>query len=326
LTILFRARTLKARALPYIKAWGPHPFAVPGILGGTAMAMGAITTYRRLIRPWHVHWGATREEVEAPMPGDQVVPNANYCTTRAITIAAPRREVWPWLVQMGQGRGGFYSFDGLENLIGLRIHSADRIVPELQELRAGDLIPLAPGEAAGYTVREILPERLLLLETHDLGPSVPGAREKGFASTWAFALAEIAEGHTRLVARWRARYTPEMAFGKGGEGASVHLAGGTAAALAMALVLDTAEFVMERGMLKRIKARAERARRHGRPAPETGPPLGFELTARNERAVEDTREEAVRVEAHAYEAPALSDSVAPMTLLTVDYTPPSMIW
>lgn len=81
------------------------------------------------------------------MPGDELIPSSATASTRAITIDAPPGEVWPWLAQIGQGRGGFYSFDALENLLRCAIHSADRIIPEFQRVSAGDLIRLAPGHA-----------------------------------------------------------------------------------------------------------------------------------------------------------------------------------
>ena len=81
-----------------------------------------------LLRPWHSRWGATASEVASTMPGDELFPRAQFQATRAITIAAPPSAVWPWLVQVGYGRAGFYSYDLVENLVGCDIHSTDRIV------------------------------------------------------------------------------------------------------------------------------------------------------------------------------------------------------
>ena len=95
-----------------------------------------------LIQPWHIRWGATDAEVERAMPSDDLMKNATYVATRAITINTGIADVWPWLVQIGEGRGGFYSYDGLERLVGCNISNADRIITEYQHLEAGDEIPL----------------------------------------------------------------------------------------------------------------------------------------------------------------------------------------
>lgn len=97
---------------------------------GTNTALGAVQVAAMLLtaplsRLWYNRWGATAEECEKALPGDELVPHPRIASTRAITIQAPPAAVWPWLVQMGQGRGGLYSYDGLENLIGCDIHSAD---------------------------------------------------------------------------------------------------------------------------------------------------------------------------------------------------------
>jgi hypothetical protein len=99
-------------------------------------ALFAATTgsYLLVVRPWMRRWGATDAEFTQSLPGDDVIAHPNYAITHAVTISAPPAAVWPWLVQMGQGRGGLYSYDWLENLIGLNIHSVDRIIAELQQL------------------------------------------------------------------------------------------------------------------------------------------------------------------------------------------------
>ncbi|MDQ3862665.1 MAG: hypothetical protein M3317_04045, partial [Actinomycetota bacterium] len=122
--------------------------------------------YAFFIRPWHLRWGATGEETEKPLPGDDLVPDPAIESTRAITINVPEAEVWPWVMQLGQSRGGLYSYDFLENLAGLDIHSVDGIVEELQDLEAGDLVRLAPerfGPEAGFRVVGLDPPRALLL-------------------------------------------------------------------------------------------------------------------------------------------------------------------
>ena len=104
--------------------------------------------YATLIRPRILRWGATDEEAAERLPGDEVVAQPRYQTTHAVTIHARRSEVWPWLVQLGQGRGGLYSYDWLENLFGLGFRSADRIIPDLQRLAVGDQVWQAPRDSA----------------------------------------------------------------------------------------------------------------------------------------------------------------------------------
>ena len=108
----------------------------------------------RLYRPWQLRWGATDEEVGASMPGDEVVPRPSFNATRAVTIDAQPEAVWPWIVQIGFGRAGWYSYDLLDNI---GRHSAERVVPELQHIEIGDLVPLGPGENAGMRVKEFVP-------------------------------------------------------------------------------------------------------------------------------------------------------------------------
>ncbi|MEM8532269.1 MAG: hypothetical protein AAGF95_15595 [Chloroflexota bacterium] len=123
------------------------------VLGGTLAA----SAYWLLLRPWYLHWGATDIDCERRLPGDDLIPRPYTQSTRAITIAASARDIWPWIVQIGQERGGFYSYDWLENLIGLDIHSADRIRPELQHLQVGDLIRFAPDGGPGMLVAALEP-------------------------------------------------------------------------------------------------------------------------------------------------------------------------
>lgn len=104
-------------------------------------ASAAITAYVRFVRPWQLHWGATPDEVSRALPGDNLVPKPTFNATRAITVAAPPERIWPWLVQTGLTRAGWYSYDLLDNLGRL---SARRIIPELQNLAVGDIVPMSP--------------------------------------------------------------------------------------------------------------------------------------------------------------------------------------
>jgi len=117
--------------------------AARDVVFGGGQVVGAMLA-APLLRGRYNRWGATTSEVTASMPGDDLVPHPRLGYTRAITVDAPPEAVWPWLVQMGQGRGGLYSFDGLENLARCNIHSVDRIVREHQQLSIGDLVRMGP--------------------------------------------------------------------------------------------------------------------------------------------------------------------------------------
>ena len=200
-----------------------------------------VALYLFSLRPAMLMWGATPEERTADLPGDDMVTHPRNLWTRAITIDAPPAAVWPWLVQMGQGRGGLYSHDWLENLVGCDIHSVDRIVPELQQLAVGDPIRLVregyPVDLA-LVVREIVPEQALVL-------GVPNDRDAAFAAglsyfSWAFILRPTPEGGTRLIVRSRADFMPT--FGQ---------------RLVNQVMLEPIQFIMEHKMMQGIKARAE---------------------------------------------------------------------
>ena len=141
-----------------------------------------------VVRPWHLHWGATTEDVSRSMPGDL----EHIGWTRAITIEAAPEQVWPWLVQWGQGRGGWYSYDWLENLFGFDIHTADSILPEYQDLKIGDPICMARGFCTSY-VTVLEPNQSLSWQAKD---------ESGTPVwTFTFGLVPIDSTHTRLIVR-----------------------------------------------------------------------------------------------------------------------------
>jgi hypothetical protein len=188
-----------------------------------------------LVRRWQLSWGATDAEVAANMPGDELMACADRSTTRAVTIVASPDEVWPWLVQMGQGRGGLYSYDFLENLIGCDIHSADHIVDEWQHVTVGELFRLHPDVA--LTVAVVEPDHALVVR----GGVPMGDTPPPYDFTWAFVLNELADGNTRLAIRERYAFTRRWA------------------ALIVEPVLAVS-FVMTRKMLHGVRARAEHRR------------------------------------------------------------------
>jgi len=124
-----------------------------------------------LYRPWHVTWGATHDEITANMPGDDVVAAPIFNATRAVTIDALPGAIWPWLVQIGFGRAGWYSYDLLDNL-GRR--SAERIIPELQRVEVGDLVPLGSCGDRGMRIKAFEPDRWMDTGGRD-AMSAPGS-------------------------------------------------------------------------------------------------------------------------------------------------------
>lgn len=201
---------------------------VRGTLAGTAaLAAFVVASRRRYLR-----LGATTAEAEMPLMGDALIPRADLMATRAITIDVPPDRVWPWIVQMGQGRGGLYSYDRLENLIGCDIHSADRIHEEWQDLDVDDRVRLHPDVA--LIVAEIDHGHGLVLR----GAVPVGDTPAPFDFTWAFVLRDGGDGTTRLVTRERYAYLARWA----------------------ALVVEPVEAVsalMSQRMLRGIKERAE---------------------------------------------------------------------
>jgi len=195
-------------------------------------SIGAAAAYILLARPRLLRWGAADQESDGPLPGDDLIANADLTATRAITIHASADQVWPWIAQFGQGRGGFYSYDFLENLAGCDIHSADRIVPEWQGIAVGDEVRLAPEVA--LVVASLEPGRSLVLR----GGVAMGKTPPPYDFTWAFALREEPDETTRLLVRERYGYTRPWAR----------------------LIVEPVEavsFLMSRKMLRGIKDRAE---------------------------------------------------------------------
>ena len=148
-------------------------------------------TYHVAYRPWSLTWGATDSEVATVLPGDDLVADADFTATRAVTIGGDPAGVWPWIAQIGHGRAGFYSHDWLDNC---GVPSAERIVAEHQGLAVGDEVPLS--RVAFAEVRALEPARLLVLAV--------GEAEAPWMS-WTWHLDEQGEGRTRLVTRLRAR-------------------------------------------------------------------------------------------------------------------------
>jgi hypothetical protein len=199
------------------------------IAAWVAVAGAGLAAYARLVRPWALRWGATKEEAARPLPGDEVVAKADFVATRAITIDAPPNQVWPWLVQIGSGRAGWYTYDRIDNA---GVPSATEIIPELQRLAVGNLIPMVAGKDIGLRVKELEPHRRMLWWD-----------EKGEYS-WEWVLEPIDQQTTRLIQRLRVTrhpWTRRMLY---------------------ELVAANGDVVMQRKLLRGIKQRAERLAAH----------------------------------------------------------------
>ena len=209
------------------------------VAGGAGLAVAAAAlSYPWLFRRPCLTWGATPEEAIRELPGDDLLASPDIVSTRAVTIGAPPSAVWPWLVQMGSGRGGVYTYDWIENLFGLGMHSAAEILPRFQGLKLGDELPLGPGRPK-MRVEVFEPERALSFRFGDQN------------WVWTFALLP-ADGRTRLLSRNRIAAPHASAFTR----------------LFNLLVMEPGSLVMERKMLLGIKERAERlAGEHGQPDP-----------------------------------------------------------
>jgi hypothetical protein len=204
-------------------------------LAGLMAAVGVVAMYRRELRPWMYTWGADDGEIAATLPGDEFVAPGTARTTRALTIDAPVHAAWPWLVQIGEDRGGFYSYSLLERVVGAHIRNANIIHPEWQDLRVGDTVWLARryGDAARQVVAAVEPEsHLVLVAPADFARVQAGEKASG---AWAFCL-RPQNDWTRMIVR-------------GSGGAVGHPA------------FDIAHFIMEQKMMKGIRDRAQQTRR-----------------------------------------------------------------
>lgn len=199
----------------------PRPVRPLALAGTIALAL-----YALLLRPRHLRWGAEEGDLERALPGDELMPAGGTETLRAVTIDAPPEAVWPWLAQIGQDRGGFYSYEWLENLAGCEMRNAEQIHPEWQHREPGEMVLLHP--AAGLDVTVFEPGRALAL--------------RGWGS---FVVEPAGPRRSRLIARGRRR--PGIF------------------AAAYGALLEIPHFLMERRMLLGIKERAEREPHDPRP-------------------------------------------------------------
>ena len=213
----------------------------PLTIAGAALA-GCALLYERLLRAPILTWGATAEEAVARLPGDELLEDADGVATRAITIDAPPSDVWPWIAQMGPApRGGAYTYDWIENLVGLNMHSVDHLLPDFQHPEVGDGFGFGANTMRFAVVR---PERVLAMQSADAN------------WVWTFVLRPQDDGKTRLISRNRFRL-PRLQDRLG------------------MIPMEPGSLVMERKMLRGIKQRAERltARTAGSPPAARAPSL-----------------------------------------------------
>jgi len=165
--------------------------------------LALVVAFAFVARPLFLNWGATDEEIAQSLPGDEIIPGAVYQQTRAITIDAPADRVWPWLAQLGQDRGGFYSYDLVENLVGCEMPTSDYLRPDKQSWKPGDRLWMYPPRKAGGvgfgTLRTYAPGRALGFATRAVGTPLD-APEDG---SWSFILLPIDRQRTRFVVRGR---------------------------------------------------------------------------------------------------------------------------
>jgi hypothetical protein len=202
-------------------------------LGKPALAVAAaVGAYSLALRPWHLRWGATDAEVARKWPGDELIVNRSTRAVRAVTVNAPAARVWPWIMQVGRERGGFYSYAWLENLIGADIRNVYQRIPGLPDRQAGDTVWMAPRDKFGGRARMIVAEarfeRAMIL--------VPPGDVEG---VWSFIL-EPAPDHTTRFVMLSLAAKPRIAD---------------------RIFWEPAHFVMERRMMLTIKRLAERVQR-----------------------------------------------------------------
>ena len=218
---------------------GRHParHVLAGVGHAAAWAFLAYAGMVIVTRPWYTTWGSTRAERAAPVPGDYLGDNAHYRVDHAVTIDAPADSVWPWLVQLGQDRAGFYSYDELERLIGDEVHNVYSIVPEWQHRAVGDFVRAAQPGYLGWLVDRDMGWRVAELEP----------RHHMVLEGWgAFIVEPVDSSTSRLMVRTRGLgYPSPLATVLGPLGL---------------LVFEPAHFIMERKMMLRIRELAETRR------------------------------------------------------------------
>ena len=212
-----------------------------GIIGAVAIAFTILLS--PLLRPWYRRWGASDEEASRTLPGDDFVLKPKSELTMAIGVRAPAKAIWPWVVQIGCQRGGWYSYDLLDNG---GAPSAERIIPEYQDVEVGDIVKAMPKGDFGFPVAEILPEKALVLagtlDTRTGQPADPNdpGLQAYFSGDQTFYIDEQGDGMSHLIFRMRIDWNPSLAN-----------------RLIYGYIVEPISFVMGRKTLLNVKRRAE---------------------------------------------------------------------
>ncbi len=212
-----------------------------GIAAGVLAILLAV--YVAVLRPWHLRWGTTETEASQILPGDDLLEGRLHQVTHAVTINAPPEKIWPWLMQMGQDRGGFYSYTPLENMIGADMPEVHRLRSAWYAREPGEIVWFANPKrfhGQGKMIAALVdpPRAFVMVMSDDWQKISAGAR--GTEGSWGFVLVPIDAGHTRLIARQRSAPSPSLK-----------------ARLAGSVIWEPAHFFMERKMLLTIKRLAE---------------------------------------------------------------------
>jgi hypothetical protein len=196
----------------------------PSLLVVPIILVVLIFFYLILLRPWQLRWGATEDEIKRALPGDDIVRDPSFNATRAVTVSAPVQNIYPWIVQMGVNRAGWYSYDLLDNL---GRHSAETILLEHQNIKIGTLIPMSPDGKQGLYVKDFGNNQWMLWG------------DQAGNSTWAWSLYPDGKSQTRLVTRVRVKYN------------------WFSSAILFNLILEFFDIIMMRKCMLGIKRRAE---------------------------------------------------------------------
>lgn len=213
-----------------------------GLEGIAIMAVCYLTFF---LKPLRDHWGMSKKAANRPLPGDELVKHPKSQFTHAIQINAPAKYVWPWIAQMGQGRGGFYSYEALENISGLNIYNADEVLPEYQDPKIGDDIPFGQGQGFPLVICE--PGQAMAIENwFDLDANAVfdpkmASPEHYLHLTWLWYVEDINEHHSRFISRNRVTYSSSWK-----------------ANFMFGFVMEPMVFAMDRKMCYGIKKRAEK--------------------------------------------------------------------
>ena len=221
---------------------GRHQARPPGVGALAALEGTALFLWNVIATPFvgerRRRWGTVGTEVSDPLPGDDLIPNPKWSYTLGVSVAAPPESVWPWIAQIGQGRGGFYTYQTLENMVGCNNANTTEILPEHQHPAGGDDIYLHPTAPPMRIATVDPPNALVLLGS----PADVGAEESWGVSTWQFIVKPDPDGRSRLLTRGRYDHSPDwksrLAFGR--------------------FPIEVITFVMSRKMMREIRRLAER--------------------------------------------------------------------